>query len=209
MIVPPKLQNGSKVLIISPSGRVDDSYVKAAIPKIEKWGLKVELSNFCLTCYGRFSATDEQRLEAIQVAFDRTDIDAIFCSRGGYGAVRYVDKINCEQIKKFPKWLVGYSDITTLHALLLNQGICSIHAPMLKHWAFSSEADFSLQKLAQLLFKESVLNYQILPHPLNRFGEVSGRLVGGNLSTLYALRSSYLDAFMEDDLILYLEDVGE
>lgn len=204
---PPYLQTGDKVIILSPSGTIDKAFLKEARKRIESWGLKVIISKHANGSLGRFSGTERQRLTDFQMAMDDENTKMIFCSRGGYGAVHLTNKICFDSFKKYPKWLVGYSDITLLHQLFQYNGYASLHGPMARHLAVEPENDFCTQALKNILFG-TLPHYICKPHKLNRKGVCRGILRGGNLSVFYGMRGTPYDIPAEGT-ILFLEDVGE
>jgi muramoyltetrapeptide carboxypeptidase len=140
-------------------------------------------------------------------AYQNPDVKAILCSRGGYGVVHLLDKINPELIRNNPKWLIGYSDITALHALSQNCGVASLHAPMARHLAEEDMTDSSIVAFSKIL-RGQMPDYTFDAHPLNREGECNGVLRGGNLSVLQGLRGTSFDMKAEQ-IILFIEDIGE
>ena len=209
MKCPPFLKLNDKVVILSPSGNISAEYVHNTKNILQEWGLEVSISENALRETGRFSGFVEQRLHDLQEAMDDPDVKMIFCSRGGYGAVHLLDRLDFSAIKKNPKWLVGYSDITTLHSALQSHGIMSLHAPMAKHYAQQGGADLSV-----LYTKKAVsgreLNYSIPTESLylNRLGRASGTLFGGNLTVFTSLLGSeYIN--IPRNGILFIEDIGE
>ena len=207
MTIPSFLNKGDLITIVAPSGKVNPEYVFRARYVLESWGWRVELEKSVSNEYGRFSGTPEERLWDLQAALDNPESKAIFCARGGYGVVHLLEKLSLETFKKNPKWLIGYSDITALHALINNAGICSIHAPMSSHLSEEGGKDKASLYLKDLLFGESIC-YETTTHPLNKTGEVKGILRGGNLSVLSGLRGTPHD-FPASNTILFIEDVGE
>ena len=138
-----------------------------------------------------------------------TSIRAIICNRGGYGAIQLLPLLDFSAMKANPKWLVGFSDITTLHSALLCSGTMSIHGPMASLIAPEKGKDRSSLLLRDLLFGR-IPEYHIPSHPLNRRGGASGRLIGGNICTFSPLAGSEFDFTRTDeDYILFLEEVGE
>ncbi len=125
--------------------------------------------------------------------------------RGGYGSLRLIDQLDFSGFIKSPKWLVGYSDITVIHARLQQLGFESLHASMSIN--FNDNTPEALQSLFNALEnKPEVITFET--HPLNRYGQVEAEVVGGNLSTLYSLLGSGL--FPETTgRILFLEDLDE
>ena len=206
---PPFLKLNDKAIIVSPSGNVSPVYVNKAKDILQEWGLIVSISENALRETGRFSGFIEQRLSDLQSAMDDSDVKLIFCSRGGYGAVHLLDRLDFTAIKDNPKWLVGFSDITALHSALQSYGIMSIHGPMAKD--FSEEGAASLSVLyTKAAVSGKDLNYTIpVEYPiLNRQGKATGTLFGGNLSVYTSLLgSNYIN--IPKNGILLLEDIGE
>lgn len=210
MQLPPSLHYNDKAVILSPSGDIDSSIVKDAASVIEGWGLTTSISDFALNKEGRFSGTVEQRLYDLQLAFDDPKVKLIFCSRGGYGIVHLLDKLNFSIIKKYPKWVIGYSDITALHAALQYNGIASIHGPMAKHYSVEGSEDISVRYTKSILAGQQ-LQYVIPVSEnsyLNRIGFAEGRLFGGNLSVFCGILGSKF-ARIPFNGILFIEDIGE
>ncbi len=206
---PPFLKLNDKVVILSPSGNISSIYVNNAIDILQEWGLQVTTSENALRESGRFSGFVDQRLHDLQSALDDPEVKLIFCSRGGYGAVHLLDRLDFSAMKDNPKWLIGFSDITALHTALQRHGIMSIHGPMAQH--FSEEGATNLSVLyTKAAFSGKDLNYTIpVEYPfLNREGKATGTLFGGNLS-VYAgmLGSKYIK--IPRNGILLLEDIGE
>lgn len=208
MQLPAFLQKGSVVRLVSPAGVIDSDLVEGADECLQGWGLDVRVGSNALNRNGRFAGTQEQRLENLQDALDDAECRAIFCTRGGYGTVQILDKIRWNGFLRHPKWLVGYSDITMLHAFLWQQGITSIHGGMAKALTESLlEGSEHVGQLKKILFG-TLPTYRCEAHPLNRLGLAEGRLVGGNLSILYSLRGTPYDG-IPDKSILFIEDIGE
>lgn len=204
---PPYLRKGDKTTIISPSGNIDLTYIDGAKKTLENWGLEVNIAPFALEQYGRFGGTPEQRLSDLQVAMDDKDTRLILCSRGGYGIVQIMDKLNFSQIKKYPKWLVGFSDITALHLAFLQNNLSSLHASMARHLTERNDDEIS-NLIKQCLFSGGIDKYEIPSHLLNRKGKTDGCLFGGNLAVLCGLIGTpYMNPPKKG--ILFIEDIGE
>lgn len=207
---PPLLQYNDRAVILSPAGRVDGDIVQDAAAVLESWGLRPEICEHTLCSAGRFSGSVSQRLSDLQNAFDDPEIKLIFCSRGGYGTIHLLDKLDFSMIKKNPKWVIGYSDITVLHAALQTNGIASIHGPMAKHFSDEGADDIVVQYTKRILEGQSV-SYLIPTDDnsmLNRTGSVKGQLFGGNLSVFCSLLGSKY-ATIPHGGILFIEDIGE
>ena len=143
----------------------------------------------------------------MQQALDDSSVKAIMCSRGGYGIAQIIDKLNFTKFAHKPKWLIGFSDITILHNAISNLGFASIHGIMAKQLTELAPDSEQLIKLKDILFGKFPV-YTVSANPLNRQGKTSGKLVGGNLSVLMAMRGSQFDLDYRDN-ILFLEDIAE
>lgn len=213
LIFPPYLQEGDRVIILSPSGKIDKSFLKGAEKRLKSWGLEVVLARHAGGSDGMYAGSIRQRLDDLQDAMDDEKAKVIFCSRGGYGAVHLVGKLDFTRFKEHPKWLIGFSDITALHNLFQQQGFASLHAPMARHLTVEPEDDFCAQALRDILFgnktqEEEGFRYTCPAHKLNHRGTGEGILRGGNLAVFYGLRGTPYDIPAEGT-ILFIEDVGE
>lgn len=207
---PAPLQFNDKAVIVSPAGKIDETLVVNALTLLKQWGLNASVSEHALCSTGRFSGFVEQRLSDLQKAFDDPDIKLVFCSRGGYGIVHLLDKLDFTAIKENPKWVVGYSDVTALHAALQANGVMSVHAPMAKHFSDEGAEDISVRYTKSILAGQP-LKYCIPVRRndyLNREGSASGRLFGGNLSVFCSLLGTGYVKIPRNG-ILFMEDIGE
>ena len=177
-----------------------------AVKLLQSWGLEVVLGETVNASYHQFAGDDDLRAKDMQRFINDDSIKAIIAARGGYGTIRMIDKVDFSHFAKKPKWLVGFSDITILHAhLFTNYGAQSIHGQMPVNIPDASA--HSLETLRMALFGEE-LSYSFNSHALNRSGEASGTLIGGNLSLLVAISGSISDLDYKGK-ILFIEDVGE
>lgn len=205
MIIPPNLKKNDLIAILSPSGRIDSVLIDNAKKRLVQKGYRVKVYENAKGSFFQYAARDIERFEDLQKALDNPDIACILCARGGYGAIRIVDELNFEAIKKYPKWLVGFSDITVFHSALQNKGIASIHGPMAKSL---NNNDIIAEKYLFEVLEGKSLRYNFNNHPLNREGEVKASLTGGNLSVLAGLLGT---PYMPDikNKILFIEDLNE
>jgi muramoyltetrapeptide carboxypeptidase len=204
-ISPNFLAPGDFVGIVAPARKISEEELLPSIKILQSWGLKVKLGKHIYSSSHQFAGKDELRQEDFQTMLNDTEVKAIFSARGGYGALRIIDALDLTIFKKHPKWIVGYSDVTVFHSHIhTHTGIETLHATMPIN--FEKDAE-SLALLKKALFGEP-LNYTLPSHPLNRNGEVTGALVGGNLSLLYALASTPSD-IDTNGKILFLEDLDE
>jgi muramoyltetrapeptide carboxypeptidase len=208
MIIPPAIIPGSKIRIVSPAGKVKEENVIPAVEWLTQQGFKVELGKHVFAEHFQFAGTDKQRLDDLQTALDDPEAAAIICSRGGYGTVRIIDKLKFNNFKKYPKWLIGFSDITILHTCINNLGVATIHGVMPRH--FLDENKIPTENLVSLmqLIKGEKVNYSLNPEKNNKSGKAVGELVGGNLSIISSLQGTKyeIDTYGK---ILFLEDIDE
>ena len=210
---PQSLKVGDQVAIVATARKISQEEIQAAINVFRAWGLKVHIGSSIGKAFHQYAGTDEERRHDLQQALDNPEIAAIFCARGGYGSMRIVDDIDFTGFKAHPKWLVGYSDITVLHAHIQQTcGIQSIHALMPVNFPGLPVYDLSISSLKMALFGDSLHYVHAFETPgmgpKNRPGEATGVLVGGNLSLLYALQGSVSDLNTQGK-ILFIEDLDE
>ncbi len=212
MHAPPFLQKGDKVAVLSTASKIDQSHpetkekLEFGIAELESWGLEVVRGDTLDAAHHQYAGTDEERIQDFQRMLDDPSIKAIICARGGYGSVRILDHISFENYIESPKWISGYSDVTAFHNHInQNFGIQSIHSVMVS--AMKGKEKATLKSLKKALFGKK-LKYKAKGSVLNKSGESSGQVVGGNLSILYSLMgsNSQLDTTGK---ILFIEDVGE
>ncbi len=208
-IFPPYLKTGDTIGIVCPSGYMAAERILSCVHTLKSWGFRVKIGR---TVGGDsmnyFSGSDAERLDDLQAMLDDEEISAILFGRGGYGLSRIIDQISFKKFKKSPKWIVGYSDITLLHArIYANYEIATAHSPMAGAFAEAATEDMYINSVRDLLTGEK-LNYTCDVHPFNRRGEAEGRLMGGNL-TLLAHAVGGPSDFKTKGLILFIEDIGE
>ena len=213
IIYPPALMPGDTIAIISPATTVKEEYVLGAERRLQELGYKVRIMPGTLgPTDGSYASSAERRLKDLQGAIADADIKAIFCARGGYGAVHLLEQFDAETLRRNPKWLIGYSDISALHAMMRRAGVASIHAPMAKHLSIEPEDDAAINALLQILRGNDSLTYNLDAHPYNVCGEASGELRGGNLAVLAGLIGTEFDMLTpdeEEDVVLFIEDISE
>lgn len=203
---PSKLQRGDMVAIIAPAKKVTKEEIAPALKILKQWGLNIIEGKNLYSEDHYFAGTDHQRLSDLQKMLDHHEVKAIFCARGGYGTTRLLDQVNWNQFKLFPKWLVGFSDITTLHTHLITQDTASIHGPMAFNFG-KPDATPALQHLRKLLFGEATV-MDLPDHSLNKSYAASGLIIGGNLSMLTNIIGTSSD-INYNQRILMLEEVEE
>lgn len=207
--IPPYLKSGDTIGIVCPAGFMAAEKIVSCINTLKSWGFRVRIGR---TIGGNsvnyFSGTDSERLDDLQEMLDDENISAILFGRGGYGLSRIMDQISFKKFRKSPKWLLGYSDITLLHAhIYANYEIATAHSPMAGAFQDAASDETYLHTIRELLTGRKLI-YSCDPHPFNRRGEVTGTLMGGNL-TLLAHAVGGPSDFKTKGLILFVEDIGE
>jgi len=206
MIAPHFLKTKSKIAILSPSGYINPDFVKSLSEYISAQGFEPVIYPSCFNKHFQFGGTDEERLTDLQNALNNQSIEAIFCSRGGYGAIRILDKLDFKEFEKNPKWIIGFSDITNFHLAVNRLGVMSIHSQMAKDVHLSPDAD-CVTGIFKIL-KGEFPGYTVESNILNRTGIAEAEVVGGNMSIINSLLATKFQINTEGK-ILFIEDLNE
>ncbi len=208
MITPPNLKPGDTIGIVAPARKIEKRDIEAAVKIFEQWGLYIVFGKNLFNQERQFAGTDKERANDLQFMLDDPNIKAIICARGGYGTIKTLPHLDFSRFIKNPKWIIGYSDITALHAQLnQNLGVKSIHGIMPLNFPPNSIPNRAIKTLKKALWGNHG-EYAVSSHPFNRKGEVTGKLVGGNLSVLYSISGTIYDIHMKGK-ILFIEDLDE
>jgi muramoyltetrapeptide carboxypeptidase len=206
--IPPYLKKGDTIGIVCPAGFMPAEKLQTCISVLMEWGYKVKTGTTPGNQFNYFSGTDEQRLDDLQQMMDDDSVHAILCGRGGYGVGRIINQLNFKKFKKKPKWIIGFSDITVLHAHLYHRfKIASLHAPMAAAFNDGEYENEYVQSLKQAL-EGKMAKYECAINGSNKSGSAGGKLVGGNLSLISHLIGTPSDVNTNGKL-LFLEEVGE
>ena len=212
-----RLKKGDTIGMISPGSHIKAEELEKAVQRMEQLGFKVKLSKHISALRGFNAGTDQQRLDDLHNMFSDNQVDGIWCSRGGYGCSRLLPYIDYNLIKKNPKVLIGYSDVTAL-LLAIHQktGLICFHGPV----GASELTEYNETQIQNILM-EPKANYTITHSDENlkneadyyqvevfRAGPMQGKLMGGNLSLLAALAGTEY-AFDAKGKIVFIEDIGE
>ena len=203
---PPFLQQNDEIRIVSTARKVEADFIKNAVSEIERRGFSVSLGANLFKESNQFAGSDEERLSDLNAAIRNPDVKAVFAARGGYGTARLLEGADLTALKANPKWIVGYSDLTALMSHLWEMAeIESIHGTMPVNYSANTKA--ALDSLFHLLSGKTV-SYEFEGRSMNRAGEASGNLIGGNLSVLYSLLGSSAQ-IKTKGCVLFLEDLDE
>ena len=205
---PDYLKAGDKVALISPSYYTPMENVTKTADVLRSWGLvPVVGPNVGKMVDGKYAGTVAERISDIRWALSDPDIKAVICNRGGYGTIQLIDQLTLSEIKSARKWIVGFSDISTLHGLWTRAGVMSIHGTMSSFLAKGGKDETSTLMRDLLLGK--VPRYEVPAHAQNITGKATGVLVGGNICTFAPNLGTQADATKGKNLILFVEEVEE
>lgn len=223
IIYPSPLAPGDTVAILSPASAVRREYVDGAAALLRREGYRpLVMPRATGSESGSYAASDADRLADLTAALADTSVRAILCARGGYGAVRLIDRIPPQTIRTDPKWLIGYSDVSALHAMMFHAGVASLHAPMARHLTEADPAAAPTRTLLDILAGRREVLYTLppalcdfgdgSPRDGNSHGTAAGILRGGNLAVLNGLAATPYDILRASEgerVILFVEDISE
>jgi len=207
MIQAQNLQAGDVIGMVCPAGTIPLEKVQKCIETLTSWGYQVKLGNTVGGKYFTYSGTDTERAADLQHMMDDPSVKAILCARGGYGLSRIIANLDFGGIQANPKWVIGFSDITVLHAALQKNGIMSIHGPMAAAFNKGTEGAPYIEALKCILNGQKT-NYTAPVHAYNKLGAVTAPMIGGNLCLIAHLIGSH-NSMDTHGKILFLEDIGE
>ena len=219
LIKPARLRQGDLVAILAPGGFTDEDAIAKAVRNIESLGLRARLGANIRAVHGNYAGTVQQRLDDLHAAFADPEVKAIWAIRGGSGCISLLALLDYALIRRNPKVLIGYSDITALHLAIVRQtGLVTFHGPV----ASSTFSDYTVTQLQNVLMApqdsytipmalENHRRAQTEPNFAIRTvhgGQATGRLTGGNLCMVSALAGTPYAADFRDH-ILFLEEINE
>jgi len=219
LIKPPRLQAGDTVGLIAPGGYTNGRAIDKAVRNIEALGLKVKHGKYLRQVFGNYAGSIEQRVADLHAMFTDPDVNMIWPIRGGSGCISLLAHLDYALIRRHPKILLGYSDITALHlAIHKHAGLVTFHGPV----ASSTMTDYSRAQMMAVLAEpqarttipmapENAQQAASEPHfgiHTHTHGVATGALMGGNLSMVAALAGTPYAADIKGS-ILFLEEVNE
>ena len=207
---PSVLRAGDAVALVSPAGPVAQARVQAAVRELTSWGLRPRVYPHALDAEGFLAGSDADRVSDLNDALADPDIRAVLCNRGGYGVQRILQQVDYDAVRRDPKLMVGFSDITALHAALwCKTGLVTVHGPVAAQ--LERGGTFASTLKHALMSAEPMVVHADPGEPtfsVRTSGVANGLLLGGNLSMLSTCAGT---PFMPDleGAILLIEDVGE
>lgn len=213
IITPAPVRDGDVVAIVAPATTINPEYVAGAVSALEALGWRVRVMPHTLgPADGSYASSESDRLADFVAAYADAEVRAILCARGGYGCIHFIDKVDEAMLAADPKWVIGFSDVSALHAMMRRAGVRSIHSSMAKHLTLFPADDPCNASLVKILRGARELDYTSAPDPRDIHGTGSGRLVGGNLAVLDGLVGTPFDMLVPqpgEEAILFIEDIGE
>ncbi len=207
MIVPKYLQPGDTIAIVAPARSIKLPETKKFQTWAKSCGWNVVFSPNLFGEYHQFSGTAENRAQDLKWAAENTEVKAVFCARGGYGCTQLLEKITDIDFLSNPKWWIGFSDITTLHLTFQNQGLASIHGPMVMQFNLENPHHELNQRYLFNALTGNANYYGLRNCEIMNHASFEGQLVGGNLSLLFA--HSGIVAKNYKGKVLFIEDLDE
>lgn len=210
---PPYLKKGDRIAILSPASAVLPEYIAGAESFLRSEGYDpIVMPSAVSPASGSYSAPLSCRLGDLRKALEDDSIKGILCARGGYGCIHLLEHIDPLLVAANPKWLIGFSDVSALHALWVKGRVCSLHAPMAKHLTLNGHDNPCTRELLEILDGTRRMEIAVPTNPMSRTGSANGELRGGNLAVLSGLAATpydILDVKEGEDLILFIEDISE
>jgi muramoyltetrapeptide carboxypeptidase len=219
LIKPPRLRQGDVVGLIAPGGYTSERAIEKAVRNIEALGFKVRQGRYLREVFGNYAGSVQQRLADLHAMFADPEVKAIWPIRGGSGCISLLSGLDYALMRRNPKVLIGYSDITALHlAIHKHAGLVTFHGPVASSTMtpYSSEHMMAVLTAPQASYTipmslENAERALREPHfgiHTHTHGVASGALMGGNLSMVAALAGTPYAANFRDS-ILFLEEVNE
>ena len=208
---PNRLQVGDTVALIAPGSPIGKKRLETSVSNLSALGLQAIYSESILDEYGYLAGTDTVRMRDIHTYFNDPQVKAIWCVRGGYGTTRLLPYLDYKMIRRHPKILIGYSDITALiQAIYKKTGLIGFHGPM----GASTFDDYNINGLKSILMEPK--DHVVIPYPSKmqddtyviHHGEATGTLIGGNLTLVCSLVGTSFEMCFKNKIV-FLEDIGE
>ncbi len=209
MITPENIEENDAIGILSPGYSIDSKHIENMVKIISNLGFRPIVGDNALKKLGSLAGSDKERASDLQNMIDNDNIKAIICSRGGYGCVRIIDKIDFTNFIKKPKWLIGFSDVTCFHNYINSTlEIETIHSDMGIN--FSDKNTDTTENIFKIAMGSNIgqqlVSQKHYPNKIDQ--EFEGEIVGGNLSVILGLRGTIFDVNFNNKILL-IEDVGE
>ncbi len=218
-IKPKRLKAGDKIGLIAPGWTITETNLKDSIEHLKLFGFEAVYTNRVLAKYGYLAGTDKERAADINEMFRNPEIDGIICVKGGYGCARMLDLLDYDAIRKNPKVLMGFSDVTALvNAIYQQTGLISFHGPVgtTIHRSYNAEMvrKVVMEPQSSLLIENAAndLERAATNSACERYtivsGSATGELAGGNLSLISSMAGTNYEVDLEGKIV-FIEEIGE
>ncbi|MBQ0114276.1 MAG: LD-carboxypeptidase [Bacteroidales bacterium] len=213
-VAPAFLKPGDKIAIMSLASTPGNvKYADKAADLLRQWGFTVEVSTHVMDRYHGYAGSDKVRAAELMKYLRDPEVKAIISTRGGYGSAQLLSLIPSDTLRRYPKWIVGYSDITSMHSAQVAAGNMSIHGNMGGYLSSATVDDRQAVMMKDILLGK-MPTYTAAANALNHNGKAKGTLVGGNMYVMSKIAGSEEFDFLygnnvDGDLILFFEDVSE
>lgn len=210
---PQFLKPGDKIALLSPGSTPPAWFPDSGASVLRQWGFNPVVGKHATAEHHMYAGTTAERTADLLAALRDPSVKAILCNRGGYGSSLLLCEIPLDTLRRYPKWIIGYSDITALHSAEVRAGNMSIHASMVGSLA-SRGANDSVNLILRDALMGKFPSYRLPRHAYNRPGHAKGIIVGGNMAVFSNIAGSNVDFLDRDyvknhDIILFFEDVSE
>jgi muramoyltetrapeptide carboxypeptidase len=208
LVRPPVLRRGDRVGLVAPASPLDASEIDDGVAHLASFGLVPVLGEHVRAQTGYLAGSDAERAADFnKMARDRS-IRAIVALRGGYGTMRILDALDYDAIRRDPKIVMGYSDITAIvNAIAVRSGVIAFHGPVASHG--SSYSGVARAYFQRALMSTEPIGTLHIAHPrVIAPGRATGSLAGGNLSLASSLAGTPY-AIPSRDAIFFFEETHE
>ena len=207
ILKPPRLKKGQAIGVVAPAGPVTPSEIQPGIELLESFGYKVVTSPHLYCRQGYLAGDVNSRLEDFHSFLNNGNVKAIFCARGGYGSLGLLENIKFNLIRRHPKIIMGYSDITALLlAIYSKTGLVTFHGAVVKE--FSKNRNRNLESFFDLVSSDRLSKLNLTKGVALRQGKAKGVLLGGNLSLICHLIGTPFMPSLKN-AVLFIEEKGE
>lgn len=207
LIKPQALRPGDIIGVAAPASPFDQQAFERGIAVLESMGYQVKIPENLFMRHGYLAGSDTDRAALLMNLFEDESIKAVFCARGGFGSMKLLPLLDFEMICARPKILLGFSDITALLVTIYNRcGMVTFHGPIVT--SLKKDSDKTCSALVAAIGSSRPIVLKPGKAVILNPGQATGRLVGGNLTSLCHLMGTPYEPHFEGHL-LFLEDRGE
>jgi muramoyltetrapeptide carboxypeptidase len=206
-IRPPRLKPGDTIGIVAPAGPFDRKIFAQGLHVLQSMGFQTRVPEEIFEKRGYLAGSDENRAGLVMRLFEDPGVNALVCARGGFGSLRTLPLLDFDTIRQNPKVIVGHSDMTALlAAITAKSGLVTFHGPLVTTLANAPETTRST--LLKAISSSTIVELKPAQGIALKAGRASGRMIGGNLTTLCHMLATPFEPKFESHILLF-EDRGE